>query len=59
MFTWPVGPAKVSFYWPEAVLGNFLLAWGQQIIISARSGNNIIRKCFIKIDQKEMQYKFL
>ena len=23
MFTGPVGPVEVSFYWPEAVLGNF------------------------------------
>ena len=23
MFTGPVGPVKVYFYWPEAVLGNF------------------------------------
>ena len=23
MFTGPVGPVEVFFYWPEAVLGNF------------------------------------
>ena len=23
MFTGPVGPVKVLFYWPEAVFGNF------------------------------------
>ena len=23
MFTGPVGPVEVCFYWPEAVLGNF------------------------------------
>ena len=23
MFTVPVGPVEVFFYWPEAVLGNF------------------------------------
>ena len=31
MFTGPVGPIAVLFYWPEDVFGIFLPAWGQQL----------------------------
>ena len=34
MFTGLVGPVEVFFYWPEAIFGNFLLAWGHRFILS-------------------------
>ena len=27
IFTGPVGPVEVFFYWPKAVLGNFYWPW--------------------------------
>ena len=30
MFTGPVGPVEVLFYWPKAIFWEFLLAWGHR-----------------------------
>ena len=34
MFTGPVGPVELCFYLPEAVLGDFLLASGLELVSS-------------------------
>ena len=34
MFTWPVGPVEVFFYWPEAVFENFY--WPGAIVYPKR-----------------------
>ena len=34
MFTGPVRPVEVFFYWPEAVFLEFLLAWGHRFTLS-------------------------
>ena len=42
MFTGPVGPVEVFFYWPEAVLGNFYWpgAIGSPLASSPEYANN-------------------
>ena len=40
MFTGPVGPVELCFYWLEVIWGNFLLAWGQQFTASVELWNN-------------------
>ena len=34
MFTGPVGPVEVFFYWPLAILGIYWLAWGHRTTVS-------------------------
>ena len=42
MFTGPVGPVEVFFYWPEAVFENFYWPWaiGSPLASSPVSGMN-------------------
>ena len=41
MFTGPVGPVKVIFYWPEAVFGNFYWPGGIGSPLASSPGINI------------------
>ena len=36
MFTGPVGPVEVIFYWPEAIFGNFHCPWASGSLLSSR-----------------------
>ena len=45
MFTGPVGPVEVIFYWPEAVFGNFY--WPGAIGLLLASSPGIVHQNFI------------
>ena len=47
MFTGPVGPVEVFFYWPEAVFGNFYWpgAIGSPLVSSPAQVNTSICLC--------------
>ena len=53
MFTGPVGPVEVFFYWPEAVFGNFYWpgAIGLPLASSPGAVMCIIRVLFIRDGQ--------
>ena len=38
MFTGPVGPVEVFFFWPEAVLGNFYWSWAIGLPLASSPG---------------------
>ena len=60
MFTGPVGPVEVFFYWPEAVLGNFywpgaigpLFASSPEVINSQKRVFNF-GKLFVKFPEEQ------
>ena len=53
MFTGPVGPVEVFFYWPEAVLGNFYWpgAIGSPLASSPANRSIIVYNQFIALLQ--------
>ena len=44
MFTGPVGPVEVFFYWPEAVFGNFYWPGAIGLPLASSPGFNVSLK---------------
>ena len=38
MFTGPIGPVELCFYWPQVIYLEFLLVWGQRFTVSVELG---------------------
>ena len=38
MFTGPVGPVEIIFYWPEAVFENFYWPWAIGLLLASSPG---------------------
>ena len=41
MFTGPVGPVEVFFYWPEAVFGNFYWPGAKGLLLASSPGTPV------------------
>ena len=55
MFTGPVGPVEVFFYWPEDVFGNFF--WPGAIGLPLASSPVTILNIFLEIFQIMLYYR--
>ena len=63
MFTGPVGPVEVIFYWPEAVFGNFYWPGAIGSPLASSPGKDSIHKHFsenkIVLHHSKIQYSHM
>ena len=52
MFTGPVGPVEVCFYWPEAVFGNFYWPWAIGSPLASSPADRKFLNAFRPLDTK-------
>ena len=57
MFTGPVGPVEVFFYWPETVFGNFY--WPGAIGSPLASSPGVLADIWKQVVQIEVSYCFV